>query len=116
MTGGWLLETGDEVYLVVAVPGGSARWVPVADVLLRVTPATETPETLLARFPGVSAVAQGGNTGVTLIHRSGRVAAIAGAHRPPAAGAVTLLHLMTHHHRPSSSRRTWAASVSASRA
>ncbi|MDP9793778.1 hypothetical protein J2S43_002290 [Catenuloplanes nepalensis] len=98
MTGMWLLSAGGESYLVVAVPGGRPGWVRVADVLLLETPAAtsaaETPEALLARHPGAAAVARAGPAGVALTHRTGRVAAMAGA-GAPAARAVALLHLVT---------------------
>ncbi|MDR7275254.1 hypothetical protein [Catenuloplanes atrovinosus] len=106
-----------EVYLVVAVPGGDPRWVPVADVLLRAGAGAEPAEALLARHPGVSAVASPHPGGVTLIHRNGRIAASAGARTAsPAVRAVVLLRLLSGHGSRSSSRRTCPASVSASSA
>ncbi|GAB7045970.1 hypothetical protein JCM9534A_10960 [Catenuloplanes indicus JCM 9534] len=119
----WLMSAGGGAYLVVAVPDAPAGWVPVADVLLLAPSVGETPEELLARCPGVSAVARTtGHGAVTLTHRTGRVAATAGGSAAPigagpvdVARAVALLLLLTCHAIPSSRRRTGTASVSASR-
>ncbi|MFI2272523.1 hypothetical protein [Catenuloplanes sp. NPDC020197] len=118
----YLVPNGGDVFLVVVMPGGGARWRPVADVLLWTSVAGEAPVVSLARYPGVSAVARiqpGG--GVTLVDRHGRIAAIAGsgvttavrAGSGPAGPdavsvvrAVMLLRSVTRQGRSSSSRLT----------